>query len=411
MRTRHITRPVNLRMIRRNLGASVANKLRTSLRSTKSKLVAAQREIDRLDKMFNALPVGVHILDVNGVIKKVNDSEAEMLGRSKDELKGSSFLDLIPQEQREEAWQRFQAKIAGKKVDAITHRSYVRPDGDRLYVFSEDRLIKDRAGQVTGVLTVLHNITELNQIHERSARTKKLEALGQVAAGVAHHFNNLLGAIMMGAELLLHKNTDERSKETLNMIIESCKRGKAITDGVLHFTRKAVLPMVKLNAPRLIANEVMQELRDKGLINGIIIVENYDTSAKVKMDPRQLGKMIRNVMVNSITAVQDVQAGEARIALTVDEREFHINQPTVSDHHLKPGRYVAISVEDNGSGIPPEIRDRVFDPFFSTEDIFRPGLGLSEALGIAESTDGGIKLSNVAEGTKINIFLPIAPDN
>ncbi len=409
MRIRHLGTPGTLRGTQHQKDGYSSRKLKNVLQATRQTLVAAQCAVNRLEMLFNTLPVGAHILDTRGVIKKVNDSEAEMLGRPKNELVGRSFLELIPEEQRTEAWQRFQAKIGGQRVNPIAHRTYERPDGERLFVFSEDRLLTDRTGRVTGILTVLHNITELNQLHASSARAQKLEALGQVAAGVAHNFNNFLCAISGHAQMIRYTATDKGTKEDAAAILDSCERGVDITRGLLSFTQKAVIDNITVDKPTNAVRQAIQDLKDSDVIhdNNIRVTEVYETEARVKADMRQISKAVRNLLLNSIASIQAACQENGLITVSVYEHEYQIKQDTVSDRLLRPGPYVVISVQDNGPGIPEEIQGRVFDPFFSSEGVLRTGLGLSEVLGIAESTGGGVKLSGVAHGTKIKIFLPV----
>jgi PAS domain S-box-containing protein len=338
-----------------------------------------------------------------------NQTEAKMLGRDPDQLTGHSFLEFVSVEQREEAWKRFRQKLSGEQVETIVHRQYVGRENQPLQTFSLDQRIRNEAGEVVGILTVLQDITELNELHQQNALRQQYAALAMLAAGIAHNFNNLLGTISMAGQMLSRQPV-AGAKQLTNIIAESCQRGQVWSDRLLGFTGQAVMVRTGLVDPGEILRQSVAEARQEPLFDGVIISEAYEPTAAINIDPRLLVNVLRNLLTNAAEAFQRVPAAAdqvPRIWVSIEAKEYLQKQSTVSQRTLPPGTYAKLVVEDNGPGIPAAIRDKVFVPFFSSEEFQKDGLGLPQALGLVESFGGGIKLGKVAQGTRFVLLIPL----
>ena len=376
------------------------------LRTLSGKLRISNRELAELRKLVETLPVGLHSLNRLGIITTVNSTEAKMLGYTKAEMIGKCFTEFIPEEQRAEAWDRYQRKMNGESVEKIVHRTYLHKNGTRIFVTSEDKFITNKQGQTSGVITVLHDITEINTIQEQVARLKVLEALAEMTSGVAHQINNIFGALTMGAEMISKRLPGD---ETANVMIDSCRKGARMAEALLHATQQAHFPRISVLANETIRStidQIIETTRKKMMGQQIFIATNYLPAPNIKADPKQIYQVILNLCQNSAESIAAASPEGGMITIKLEEKIFQIRQPTVNNRHLEPGKkYLVITVEDTGPGIPDAIRDKIFNPFFTTNDSKHHGLGLAEALGIIESLNGGIKLGK-GYGTKVSVFIP-----
>jgi two-component system cell cycle sensor histidine kinase/response regulator CckA len=257
---------------------------------------------------------------------------------------------------------------------------------------------QDRAALVFGIDT-----SEQRMLEEQIAQSQKMQAIGQLAGGIAHDFNNVLTAIIGFSDLLLgnHRPTDPAFADIMN-IKNNANRAAGLVRHLLAFSRKQTLmPQV------LSLTDVLEDL-----LNLFTKLLGEKIKAKlvhgrdlwfVKVDPTQFQQVIINLVVNARDAMPN--GGELAIrTMNVSEREI----VALGHAGMEPGEYVLCEVSDNGCGIPPEVIDKIFEPFFSTKDVGKgTGLGLSTVYGIIKQTGGYIFCeSEVGSGTIFRIYLP-----
>ncbi|MDB5048779.1 MAG: domain S-box protein [Fibrobacteres bacterium] len=265
--------------------------------------------------------------------------------------------------------------------------------------------IKDKEGNVTHILVVARNITELKRVQERLRQSEKMEAVGQLAGGIAHDFNNLLTAINGFAYLALtRKDIPDDLREYIDGIRRSGERAAALTSQLLAYSRKTVLLPSLMNMNSAVA-EMEKILRR-------LIHENISVAARlqpdlglVKVDPGQMSQVILNLAVNARDAMPHgghLNLETANVKLPGPQDETPGDAPA--------GAYVMLAVKDNGSGMSPEVRDRIFEPFFTTKEAGSgTGLGLSSVYGIVKQSGGYITVqSKSGLGSIFRIFLPMA---
>ena len=253
------------------------------------------------------------------------------------------------------------------------------------------------------VLAVISDATELKTLEAQFIQSQKMQAVGQLAGGIAHDFNNLLTAIHGHCDLLLLRHVQgDGDYADLMQIRQNANRAASLVGQLLAFSRKQTLRPQVLNI-----YDTLSELAN--LLNRLLgerldlILHNPDDIWPVRVDERQLEQVVVNLVVNARDAMAD---GGAVIIRT---RKLELVSALERDRATVPaGRYSVIEVEDQGQGIPEDLRDKVFEPFFTTKKVGEgTGLGLSTAYGIIKQMEGFIFLESVeGKGTKFSIFLP-----
>jgi signal transduction histidine kinase len=244
-----------------------------------------------------------------------------------------------------------------------------------------------------------------DDMHHREARVSKMEAIGRLAGGIAHDFNNILGAILGYGELARDGLPDESDlRRYVNNVMLAALRGRALVGRILNFSGGIVNEHVRLSV-QAIVEEVLVML-EPSLPPGITVESRLDApDAAVMGDATQLHEVAMNLCVNGLQAME--RGGTLAVTLGCQR----VQEDCLLSHAtLHAGRYVRLSVSDNGTGMGPEVLERVFDPFFTTK---RPGegtgLGLAMVQGIVSDFGGAIDVSTqVGLGSTFTVWLPEA---
>jgi signal transduction histidine kinase/CheY-like chemotaxis protein len=243
------------------------------------------------------------------------------------------------------------------------------------------------------------------QLEEQLRHSQKMEAVGRLAGGIAHDFNNLLTAIIGYTEIVLHglDPKDDRRADA-EEIGRAAMRAADLTRQMLAFSRRQVLQLkvIDLNTALTKVEPMLRRMIGEDIV---MTVTGRATSAYVRVDPGQVEQVVMNLVVNA----RDAMPKGGR--LTVETSDALLDEAAVADiPDAKPGDYVMLSVSDTGVGMPPEVRARIFEPYFTTKEVGKgTGLGLSTAYGIVRQSDGHIGLSSeVGLGTTFRIYLPRA---
>jgi PAS domain S-box-containing protein len=278
-----------------------------------------------------------------------------------------------------------------------------RKDGT---LYEEDATIspvRNAAGTVVNYVAVKRDVTHEMQVESQLRQSQKMEAIGKLAGGVAHDFNNILAVIQMQAGLL--KTDGDPTPEQLEFAIDIAKaaqRGSALTRQLLTFSRRQTLQLRDLDLNESI-NEMTKMLRRT-------LGENIEIQFKFAMQPLFIhadAGMMDQVLMNLAVNARDAMLKGGRLVIetaAVDFDESIIAKPA----QARPGAFVCLSVSDTGSGIAPEILPRIFDPFFTTKEVGKgTGLGLATVFGIVQQHHGWINVySEVGKGTTFRIYIP-----
>jgi len=370
----------------------------------------ALREIEeRFRQVYDEAPVGYHEVDKEGRVIRVNRRELEMLGYTEQELLGHPVWKFVVEE--EMTRQVIMAKIAGDvSFHETFERTYRRKDGTTLPVLIEDRVISDEKGRITGIRSMIEDITErrraeeaLRKSEEQLRQWQRVEAIGRLAGGVAHDFNNLLMTIKGCSELLLGElDSGDSRREEVEEIRKAAERATALTRQLLAFGRRQVLQPQVLDLNEVVAN--MDRMLQRLIGEDIQLLTVLDPELwPVKVDPGQIEQVIMNLAVNA----RDAMRGGGK--LTIETANLILDENYARRHvSVKPGPCVMLAVTDNGCGMDKETQSHLFEPFFTTKAKGEgTGLGLSTVYGIVKQSGGNIwAYSESGLGTTFKIYLP-----
>ena len=269
-------------------------------------------------------------------------------------------------------------------------------------------LIKDRDGNPKSILAINTDITEKKRVEAQFMRAQRMESIGTLASGIAHDLNNILTPIMMSIDVLRAAPKHAPSSKILDTIEVSAKRGADIVRQVLSFARGLEGERIEIQPKHLLKDleKIIKGTFPKNVRLQFLIASDAWT---VLGDPTQLNQILLNLCVNARDAMPN--GGDLTISIenrTLDKQYAEDEQYAATHVQAKPGPYVQICVTDSGTGIPPELINKVFEPFFTTKDIHKgTGLGLSTVMAIVKSHEGIINVySEVGVGTTFNLYLP-----
>jgi signal transduction histidine kinase len=246
-------------------------------------------------------------------------------------------------------------------------------------------------------LCVLRDITEQQSLEEQLGQARKMEAVGRLAGGVAHDFNNILGIIGGYAELLELNSTDEGQRAKAEKILVATQKAASLTKQLLAFGRRQVMSPKLLDLSTVVA-EVNSMVHCLVGPESQVIVHAHPDLGLVNADQGQLEQVILNLAANA----RDAMPNGGTLTMAMDNC---ISRPGASE--VPPGEYVRLSVTDSGTGMEPEIESRIFEPFFTTKKS-GSGLGLSTVYGIVKQSGGHITVhSELDVGSTFNIYLPL----
>jgi len=277
--------------------------------------------------------------------------------------------------------------------------------GRRLQVIVDP--ILDAAGKVEDTVHVIVDVTERQALEAQLAQSQKLEAVGQLAAGVAHDFNNVL-AVILGTATILQDEEPPGSAllPDLREIIEAGERGATLARQLLTFSRRQPVSPVPLNLSDLLNNlwRLLRRLIGEDIELHLKLDPNID---KISADPGQLEQVVMNLAVNARDAMP--KGGK----LIIETCHAVFDDEYVRQHvGATPGRYVVLSVSDTGTGMSKEVKARIFEPFFTTKDVGKgTGLGLSTVYGIVKQHGGHVWVySEPGGGTTFRVSFPVRSD-
>ena len=342
--------------------------------------------------------------NLDGVITNWNKGAERIYGYKAEEVIGRSITLLAPPDRKEEIPKILEDIRQGRQVE---HFETVRvtKDGRSLNVSISVSPIRGASGDIVGASTIARDVTVQKKTEDQLRQGQKMEAVGRLAGGVAHDFNNILGIITSCTELLRpHLGNDPLPAELAGDIRDACKRGSSLTRQLLAFSRRqAVQPRVFELNERL--QDVSKLLRP---LMGDDVSVNFlprSQSAFIEADPGQLDQIVLNLAVNARDAMQK----GGKFVIETDTADF--DEAFARQHPpMQPGRYVMLAVSDNGSGMDEATRLRIFEPFFTTKEVGKgTGLGLATVYGIVKQSGGHIWVySEVGRGTTFKVFLPSA---
>jgi len=378
------------------------------MRSLKAESRRRRAVSERLRAIIGASPLPVAALDGEGRVTLWSPAAAGLFGWQEDDILGRKAPFLIPPEEEEEPdreARRLLTEAAGKGGEIQNlELACRRRDGSPIQVRIRAAPVRnDRTGALRELVIVFEDITGAKRTEARLRHAERMEAIGRLAGGVAHDFNNMLTAVRGNADLLLgEENLPEEHRDAVREIRNAAERASYVTRQLLAYSRQEVRgkKIVDLNE---VVGEVASLLRHLVEERISLVLQLDPDAGSVSADPGQLEQVLVNLVVNGRDAIE----GAGRIE--VETRRVELGDE--AGEHLggfEPGPYVRVTVRDDGSGIAPEHRARLFEPFYTTKAVDEgTGLGLATVDGIVHQSGGWIEVeSEVGEGSAFHVYLP-----
>jgi hypothetical protein len=360
----------------------------------------AQAELREQAALLEASHDAVIVWHLQHGIQYMNPAAEKLTGKNLVEAK-SQTLSFILQTRSSQALTAavMEVNSHGKWVEELTLLSR---EGKPREVATRWIALKDAQGNAKSILITCNDITEQKQLQAQYLRAQRLESVGTLASGVAHDLNNIFSPIMMVSDILEMDLKDAGLLENVAMMKESARRGSEIVKQLLTFARGSDGVKGPIQ-PRHLLKEITRLLQQTFPKNIQIYSDFAGQSATVLMDPSQIHQLLMNLCVNARDAMPEGGVLSLQLGnVTLDEN-------TAKPHpKARPISYVVFKITDSGTGIPPAVLDRIFDPFYTTKPQGKgTGLGLSTVLGIAEQHDGFVLVeSQMGEGTTFQVFIP-----
>ena len=358
-----------------------------------------RKQATLLDKARDAIIA----YDMDGQVVYWNKSAERLTGWSADEMLGETARDYLYDDDERDKLQKCWADIESTDEWTGELRQQTR-DGDEIVVESRWTLVRRDDGTPESVLVINTDITERKRLESQFLRSQRMESVGRLVSGIAHDLGNLLVPITLGVKVLEQRHDgDDKTLRTLSMIKNSAERGSDMVDQVLAFARGVEGERVSV-APETIINEV-RSITDETFPDNIDVAAHVeDDLQSIVGDATQIQQVLMNLCVNARDAMPEGGSLTIRAEnVILDDQDARLNI------EAEPGPYVSIAVSDTGVGMPDDVVDKVFEPFFSTKSEDKgTGLGLSTVYSIVKSHDGFIDIqSEKGVGTTFRVYLPV----
>ncbi len=363
-----------------------------------SELALKQSE-ERFATIFRQSLVGCAILTVEGIFLNANDTFLRTLGLTAEKVIGKSSVELglwNSQEERDRAIAKLRTEGSLQNYEI----KFKDPSGvQHVGVFFATLVL---SGDKECVFALHLDQTEERELEAKFLQAQKMEALGRLAGGVAHDFNNMLGVIGGYAELLESKlEVNEGLRRYCTKILETTQRASGLTRQLLTFSRKEVVRPMPLETSQALTEliAILQRL----IGEDVELMVNLQANGTVVIDKTHFEQIIFNIVINSRDAMP--AGGQLYI-----ETEDVVRPLLTSDGNVAIRQYVAIHIRDTGVGMDETTRQHAFEPFYTTKEVGRgTGLGLATVYGIVQQCQGEISIDSAPQrGTQINILLPVA---
>ncbi len=359
------------------------------------------------EKIFENAPVGIAITNGAEIIDACNKTFRDITGYyDESHEKDVSFLDFVIDDSKEEVkkklYELLNAVYSSEKPIEVRIKNNDKVKTITMYANKLDTT--DGENTQNGLVLYFIDITERKNLQNQFVQSQKMQAIGQLAGGIAHDFNNLLTAMIGYCDLLLgkYKPTDQPFSDIMQ-IKQNANRASNLVRQLLAFSRQQSLQPKVMNVAGMLVDLESLLSRLLGAKIELAITYSRDVGC-IKVDQVQFEQVIINLIVNARDSMPN--GGELKINV---ENFYNEKQRFFRGDEMPAGAYVAISISDTGSGIPEDIINRIFDPFFSTKEKGHgTGLGLSTVYGIVKQTGGCINVnSSVGEGTTFTLYFPI----
>jgi two-component system cell cycle sensor histidine kinase/response regulator CckA len=354
----------------------------------------------RFREMAGLLPTIIWEMDTSLRITYSNNLGLQTFGYTQEELDaGINGMDLLHPDYKEAATQRIKQIVKGVDIGTMEYRM-LRKDGSEIFTLVHASLMR-KGGRKTGFRVSISDITEQKRLQRRLHQSRKMEAIANLAGGIAHQFNNALCSITGYTGLLEMKFSDNGTiMDYVRPMKESATQMAGLTSQLLAYALGG-----RYNPQTMLLSEYVEgtlPLIQHTLGPNIRVETDLPPDIlNVEVDRTQMQMVLLAIMANAKEAIE----GPGRIRITT--KNLEVGQDSIKDYPgLKPGRYVCLLIEDDGKGMDEETRSRIFEPFFTTHFIGR-GLGMASVYGIVTNHGGIVSVdSEPGKGTAVKIYLP-----
>jgi len=355
---------------------------------------ALRQTEERYRQLIETAPVGIIVNQDNKIVYANNEAARIFNTSDPSRLIGSSILSMLHKDYRETAEKHFRMALEGKRTARVMPGKFVRTDGSSIDVEISNMPTKYR--KKPAVQIAFLDVTQRKKFEEYQFTANKFETLCVLAAGIAHDFNNLL-LIVTGNSTIAKLNLDPEhpAYKKLEEIEHAVHQAKALNSQLMSFAKGSSLSRTSIDTGKFLKDIVRFSLSGTKIKCEMKIAENL---APINVDKERISQVINNLVINAVQAMPN--GGNLKV------KAENVDITTESIKPLKKGRYVKLSIQDEGIGIPEEYRNKIFDPFFTTKKN-GSGLGLPICYSIIKKHGGWITFeSQVGRGTTFFVYLP-----
>lgn len=363
-----------------------------------------RRKEERLSAFFETSNVGMSEWSFDGIPLRFNQTCCQMLGYTTDEFAQVTVQQIVSPDEWELSTKRLMELRTGEIRHYQTRRKYIRKDGSTLHSLVYVTAVQHEEGVPTSFGAVLIDISSEINLAQQVRQSHKMEAIGRLAGGIAHDFNNILTVILGASELIgLDPTLSDSVANHLSAIRNAAQRGANLTKQLLTFSRRREPQWQRIHPNRIVHN--MEDMLRRLIPEAIQMLVDLDPApAVIVVDPILLEQVLVNLVVNARDAIPN----EGVIGIQTCYRADHGWKAPAEGLHRSCDAF-ELTVSDTGIGMPSDVLERMFEPFFSTKEVGKgTGLGLAIVHGIVEKFHGEIQVeTQVGSGTTFRVFFPI----
>ncbi len=357
----------------------------------------------RLSFYVTRMPLAYIVWNLGFGVVEWNPAAERIFGWKANETIGKNAYELIIPKEERPRFEHWWSKLLKGDESSYSLNANVRKDGKTITCEWFNALLRDASGNVSGVLSMAHDVTEKAELERHLQTAQRMEAVGTLAGGVAHDFNNALTGIVGFGELLrMRMAGDGQALHDLDEILRCAERASTLTRQLLTFARRQVIDPVNLNLSALVGD--LMKLIGKVVGAQIEVKTSLGKDVPtIHADRGQIEQVVMNLCLNARDAMPE--GGR----LVVETGGLHLEEESAGwNPYMKTGRYALLTVSDTGVGMDEKTRERVFEPFFTTKGPDKgTGLGLSMVYGIVKQHGGFIHLySEPGKGTAFKVYFP-----
>ncbi len=355
--------------------------------------------VQLLSHTFESIAECVSITDLHNRILYANNAFLKTYGYTAQELIGQ-HIKMVGVYTTTDDEDVLVATLKGGWQGELINK---KKDGTEFPISLSSSAVYDETGKAIALVGVATDITEPKKLQEQLLQSQKMEAIGRLAGGVAHDYNNMLGIILGYAKMLKAElPLTEPASRKVDSIVEAAERSVNLTKQLLSFARKQIVMPIILNLNEEITSvqKMLERLIGEDVSLGLHLASNLWT---IKMDPVQITQILTNLATNARDAIPNVGT------ITIETSNIIIDAPLMTDgRDIPAGEYVLLAFSDSGTGMTRKTMEKIFEPFFTTKPIGEgTGLGLATVFGIMKQNNGHIHMySELGHGTTFKLYFP-----